>query len=187
MEELFLRGLKDGFRREQRRRREMERKKEEEEARITKMVKMELLIENQSRRIGELQNKLEVEGARLVSDLEEVKSEFNRRMEIERNLWEEKMENMRNNEEAEEKKKVDAVEKMRADVESLDAKVKRMEEAEVMRKANDEAVEERLKWCEGELDSDVQTNRKLVDRLKARVVVLERKQETVERGEEGVT
>ena len=86
LEEIFLRGLRDGFRRERGRMREMKRKREEEEARFLKMEKMEMVIENLNRKIGELQERLEVEGLMIMSDLEEVKSDFNRRLEIERNL-----------------------------------------------------------------------------------------------------
>ena len=143
----------------------MERKKEEEEARISKMEKMELLIEDQSRRIGELQKKLEVEGARIVSDLEEVKSEFNKIMEIERNFWEEKIEDMRNKAEAEEKKKVE-VEEKKSEVERMDAEVKRKAEAEVRRKAYAEAKRK----AEAEMQMKEDEEAKIeVDKRKAEV------------------
>ena len=88
LEEIFLRGLKEGFRRERRRMREEERKKEEE-ARNIKMEKMELVMEDQRRKIEELQKRLEVEGARIINDLEVIKSEFKNKMEREKNHWEE--------------------------------------------------------------------------------------------------
>ena len=142
LEEIFLRGLRDGFRRERRRMREMKRKKEEEEARFHKIEKMEMVIENQNRKVSELQERLEVEGLRIMSDLEEVKSDFNKRLNIERNLWEEKIEEMKKKAEAEEKMKVEAEEKRKAEVEEkgrTDAEVKRKTEAEGRRKAYAEA------------------------------------------------
>ena len=84
----------------------MKRKKEEEEARVIKIEKRDLVIENQNRKIGELQKRLEVERMKIMSDLEEVKSDFKKILEIERNLWEEKIEVMKNKAEAEEKMRV---------------------------------------------------------------------------------
>ena len=100
-----MRGLKEGFRRERGRMRESEKMKEEEEARSIKMEKMEFVIEKQRRQIGELQKRLEVEGARLMKDMEVIKKEFKNNMVIERSLWERKMEELRNKVEAEMKKR----------------------------------------------------------------------------------
>ena len=66
--------------------RETERKTEEEEARIGKMENMVMVIEDQNRKITELRERLEVERLRIMNDLEEVRSDFNRRLNIERNL-----------------------------------------------------------------------------------------------------
>ena len=82
--------------------------------------------------IEELQKRLEVEGARIINDLEVIKSEFKNKMETEKNHWEEKMEEMRIKVEEVEKKRADEEEKRRVEVESeekkRDAELKRKEE-----------------------------------------------------------
>jgi len=121
--------------------RESEKMKEEEEARSIKMEKMELVIEKQRRQIGELQKRLEVEGARLMKDMEVIKKEFKNNMVIERSLWERKMEELRNKVEAEMKKKADAVEEMDLQEETVWDRLEEVEgklNAEVKKKADAE-------------------------------------------------
>ena len=75
------------------------------------------MFEDQNRKISELKERLEVERLRIMNDLEEVRSDLNRRLKNERNLWEEKIEEMKKKAEDEEKMKGEAEEKQKAEVE----------------------------------------------------------------------